>query len=138
MARKRKSTSTNQKVTGDGRLCLLITVVNRNKGEFYADLIQNYEVNMQWFALGQGTASAEILRRNGLVPTDKAVIFSVIRADKVPDVMRTLAEKFDTIKNGKGIAYTIPFSSIIGVASWGFLANNRKTVKELNNDTASV
>ena len=46
----------------------------------------------------------------------------------------TLNEKFNTIKKGKGIAFTVPFSSMIGVAAYGFLSNNLKTVKEENSN----
>ena len=35
-----------------------------------------------------------------------------------------LEEKFNTIKNGKGIAYTVPMTSTIGVAIYQFLSNN--------------
>ena len=42
-----------------------------------------------------------------------------------------LEEKFKTIKGGKGIAYTIPLSSLIGKLIFGFLSNNR-TVQEEN------
>lgn len=112
------------------RLKLLITIVDRRKGEFYADLIQSFDVNMQMMCFGQGTAKAETLRLLGLADSDKTVIFSVIREDKVESVFEELAEKFENIKNGKGIAFTVPMSSIIGVAIYGFLSNNRSTVKE--------
>ncbi len=45
-------------------------------------------------------------------------------------IFEELSEKFENIKNGKGIAFTVPVSSIIGVAIYGFLSNNRSTVKE--------
>jgi hypothetical protein len=32
-------------------------------------------------------------------------------------------EKFRTVKGGKGIAYTVPISSTIGVAIYQFLSN---------------
>ena len=34
-----------------------------------------------------------------------------------------LSRKFRTIKNGKGIAYTIPMTGTIGVAIYRFLSN---------------
>jgi hypothetical protein len=42
--------------------------------------------------------------------------------------MQTLKEKFETVRGGKGIAYTIPLSSVAGVAIYQFLSNNRRTV----------
>lgn len=121
--------SVNQKITQD-RPKLLITVVNRGKAEYYADLIQSYESNLQWTALAKGTANKELLTLMGLASTDRAVIFSVVREDKIPKLLASLEHKFKTIKNGKGIAYTVPLSSLIGVSTFAFLSNNRKLLEE--------
>ena len=107
------------------KLKLLITVVNRSKAEFYMDLLQSFEVNMQLAMAAQGTAKSEMLNMLGLVDNEKAVILSAIRADKATEALNALEEKFKTIKNGKGIAYTIPMTSTIGVAIYQFLCNNR-------------
>ncbi len=107
------------------KLKLLITVVNRSKAEFYMDLLQSFEVNMQLAMAAQGTAKTEMLNMLGLVDNEKAVILSAIRADKSTEALNALEEKFKTIKNGKGIAYTIPMTSTIGVAIYQFLCNNR-------------
>lgn len=107
------------------KLKLLITVVNRSKAEFYMDLLQSFEVNMQLAMAAQGTAKTEMLNMLGLVDNEKAVILSAIRADKATEALNALEEKFKTIKNGKGIAYTIPMTSTIGVAIYQFLCNNR-------------
>ena len=88
---------------------------------------------MQLAVPAQGTANAEIKSILGLVETDKTVIFSVIREDNATRALNAIEEKFRTIKNGKGIAYTIPLTSVIGVSIFGFLSNNRMTVKGANN-----
>lgn len=121
---------TPKKNTGVKKLKILITVVNRSKALFYMDLIEQYEVNMQMVLYGQGTANSEMLNLLGLAETDKAVIVSVIREDKTKDILETLAEKFMKVKNGKGIAYTIPMKSIIGVSVYQFLSNNTSNIKK--------
>lgn len=112
------------------RLELMITVVNRNKTEFYADLIQSFDVNMQAIALAQGTADANTLRYLGLTDSDKSVIFSVIQENKLQDAIYVLENKFKTVKGGNGIAFTLPLTSVIGTLLYGFLSNNRTVVKE--------
>ena len=109
-------------------LKLLITVVNREKVEFYTDLLQSFEVNMQFSASARGTASSEILNLMGLEESAKSVIFSIIREDKAAEALRVLEEKFVTIKRGKGIAYTVPLSGMIGVSLYQFFCNNRRAV----------
>ena len=107
------------------KLKLLITVVDRTKAEFYLDLLQGFEVNMQTVMAAQGTVSTEMQHLLGLEDTDKAVLFSVIKDSNIPAAMDTLETKFRTVKNGKGIAFTVPMSSVVGVAIYQFLSNNR-------------
>ena len=116
----------------ENKLEILITIVNRSKTEFFVDLIQSFDVNMQFNALGEGTADARMLNLLGLASSEKSVIFSVIRSDNVSKALAKIEKTFNTVKNAKGIAYTVPMSSVIGVSVFGFLSNNRMTVKEAN------
>lgn len=122
---KKKQTAAMQ---APSKLKLLITIVNREKADFYMDLIQSFDVNMQFRASARGTASSEILHMMGLAESEKAVIFSVIREDRVKHALEALAARFATIKNGKGIAYTVPMSGMIGVSLYNFFADNRRAV----------
>ena len=108
------------------KLKLLITVVPRRKTEFFMDLIQSFDVNMQFCCTANGTASSDIMALMGLEDNEKRVIFSIVREDMAPRVLLALEEKFATIKNAKGIAMTVPLSGMIGVAIYQFLTNNRK------------
>lgn len=109
------------------KLKLLVTVVNKSKALFYLHLLEEYEINMQMVIAGKGTANNEMLNLLGLAESDKAVLLSVVKEDKVKDVLETLNEKFEVVKNGKGIAYTIPMQSVIGVSIYQFLSNNKTT-----------
>ena len=108
------------------KLELLVTIVDRKKADFYVDLITGFRVNLQLTVNGKGTARSEMLNLLGLDGSDKAVIFSVIRDTQVEEALSVLEEKFKTVRNGKGIAYTIPMSSIIGVSAFRFLADRRE------------
>ena len=114
-----------QKQLAPPKLKLLFTIVNREKAELYTALLQSFEVNMQLSAAARGTASEEMLRMLGLSDKNKALIMNVIREDTEDTILKFLDEKFHTIKNGKGIAFTVSMSSIIGVAVYRFLSNNR-------------
>ena len=119
-----------QNTVTSNKLELLITIVGRSKAEYYADLIQEQDVNLQVTAFGHGTADAKMLVLLGLDNSEKAVIFSVIQENKIPDALHMLDEKFKTIKDGKGVAFTVPLTSVIGTLIFRFLSNNRKTLKE--------
>ena len=107
------------------KLKLVVTVVDRPKAEFYLDVLSQFDVNCQLVMAGKGTANTEIVDMLGL-NIQKAVIFSVVREDMVDPVMKCLEEKFTTIRKGKGIAFAIPLSSVIGVNIYQFLSNNRQ------------
>ena len=106
------------------KLKLLFTVVDRPKSEFYLDVLSQFEVNCQMVTAGKGTANSELIDMLGL-NINKAVIVSVIREDLTDSIMKCLEEKFRTIRNGKGIAFAVPLSSVIGVNLYQFLSNNR-------------
>lgn len=111
------------------KLKLLFTVVDRPKAEFYLDVLSQFEINCQMVIGGKGTAQSELVDLLGL-NINKAVLLSVIREDQVEPAMNYLEEKFHTIKNGKGIAFAVPLSSVIGVNLYQFLSNNRQGREE--------
>ena len=107
------------------KLKLVITVVDRAKAEFYLDVFSQFEVNFQMVTGGKGTAHSEIIEMLGL-NINKAVILSVVREDMVAQIMKCLEEKFETIRNGKGIAFAVPLTSVIGINMYQFLSNNKQ------------
>lgn len=118
-----KSGADKTSMVAPKKIKLLFTVVNRQKTEFFTDVLQNFEVNMQLVLSAQGTASGDIISLLGFTDSDKSVIISVIRQDRIKDALAALEEKFNTVKGGKGIAYTVPIKSAIGVAIYRFLSN---------------
>ena len=108
------------------KLKLLITVVNRKKTEFYLDYLTGFEVNFQTAVAAQGTASSDMMYLLGLAESDKSVIFSILREDRAEEAMQGLDEKFHNLRGGKGIAFTVPLTGVIGVAIYRFLSNNRR------------
>ncbi|MBQ7914621.1 MAG: hypothetical protein IJ492_01495 [Clostridia bacterium] len=118
---KRSTKKTTKRNLAPNKLVMLVTVVNRQKAEYYLDLLQDFNANLQLDISAFGTAPKLL----GLLEGDieKQVIFSVIRQDVAKKALETLEEKFKTIRNGKGIAFTVPLSSTIGVAIYQFLSN---------------
>lgn len=96
------------------KLKLLFTVVDRLKGEFYLYVLSQFEINCQMVVGGKGTAHSDLIDLLGL-NLHKAVILSVVREDMVDPVMKCLEQKFSTIKNGKGIAFSLPVSDVAGL-----------------------
>ena len=123
MATVKKNTGAKSPLAAPKKMMILVTVVGRDKAEFYADVIQHYEVNMQLLLSARGTASTSMREMLGLSDSEKTVIISIIRRDMAAEALAALEEKFRTVRGGKGIAYTVPMTSTIGVAIYQFLSN---------------
>ena len=104
-------------------LVLIVTIVNRNKADFYMDFMQSFEINMQTAGGARGTEITDAGKYSGSAYTEKAVLIGVAREDRKKDVLEALQDKFDTVRGGGGIAYSVPLTSVIGVAIYGFLSN---------------
>ena len=124
-AKTKKSATKTATENGVRKLKILITVVNRSKTEYFMDLLTDFEVNFQTTALAQGTATNETMHLLGLEDSDRSVIFSVLREDKAEEALHAIEDKFSSLRGGKGIAFTVPMSSVIGVAMYQFLSNYR-------------
>ena len=127
----RKSNVDTKKINDPGlkKIKLLVTIVNHSKELFYLDLLEQFEINMQSVIHGKGTANSEMLNYLGLAETDKSVIISFVREDHIKEVLITLEEKFEKVRDGKGIAFTIPLKSIVGISIYQFLSNNKSFKK---------
>ena len=121
--RKVKEVSNKPQLEAPKKIKILVSIVDRKKADFYVSALEGYNVNMQTIIYGRGTAPSEILSYLGLNQSDKAVILSVVQEDKIKEILTAYEDKYFKTKNGKGIAFTIPVKSIIGVAVYKFLAN---------------
>ena len=111
------------------RLMLLVTVVQKGKGTFFADYLKTFDANLQICLVGTGTAEANLVEFLGLKDNKRSVIFSVVREDRVDSIFAALQERFESVNRGTGIAFTIPLSSVIGKLSYAFLSNERRMIK---------
>lgn len=129
MSDKKKS----ENLKAPEKLKVLFTIINRKKTDYYIDLLESYEVNMQNVVFAHGTAPSDIAHILGLEDNEKSVILSVIKEGREQEIIDVLNEKFKTIKDGKGIAFTISLTSVIGVLIYKFLSNQKEATKWVMN-----
>lgn len=129
MEKEKNNSKTKKALPAPNKLKILVTVVPRSKTEFYIDVLENFEINMQTVIYGLGTAGGKY-DYLGFNDNNKGVIISVVKESKIKDILYTLNDKFERIRHGKGIAYTIPISSVIGVMVYQFLSNNTQQLNK--------
>ena len=111
------------------KLEVFMAIVHNDKAAYFTSLIQSYQANVHLTLPAQGTTHL-ILNYLGLTERPKSLILSVVRADESAKLIELLDQTFKKGKNYKGIAFTVPMTSVIGTLVYGFLSNDKRTVKE--------
>lgn len=111
------------------KLELLLAVVHNDKADYYARFIQSHRANLQLMTPAKGTTHL-ILDYLGLTERPKTLIVSAVRTDQADSLISELDSLFKKGKDYKGIALTIPMTSVIGTLTYGFLSDDKRTVKE--------
>ena len=107
-------------------LKLLVTIVEREKTSLYLDTLEGFDVNLQTVIYAHGTANLALPSNLGLGDEKKAVILSVVKEYNIKEILSVYEEKLFRTKKGKGLVFTIPLNSTIGVLVYNFLANYKE------------
>ena len=110
------------------KLEMLMAIVHNDKAAYYQSIIQSHQANLQLTVPAKGTTHL-ILDYLGLAERPKTLIVSLVRADEADDLFAVVQEQFLKGKDYKGLAFTIPLTSVIGTLVYGFLSNDKRTVK---------
>lgn len=93
---------------------LLITIVDRGKGQTATKLFDRKVPVMDYIIPGHGTAKKEILNLLGLGETHKDVVISLMPAALAETAIKRLQVVLQFDRPGSGIAFTHPIGSIGG------------------------
>lgn len=105
------------------KLLLFVTIVGKGQSKPVMKIFERGGSSAQFIQRGEGTAQKEIYNILGIEEVDKDLVFSFISEDKIPDIKNELNAFFLASKKNRGIGFSIPLSSIIGVRVYQFLAN---------------
>lgn len=118
------------KKTSLNGLFLLVVIVNRPKADFFIDFLQSNASAFQATFLAEGTGHASKTLGIDAMTKEKAAIFAVIQEDHKKELLEALEDKFASVRHCDGVAFTVPFSSVIGASVFSFLSNREKPSKE--------
>lgn len=116
-------------------LSMLVTIVDRGKGDAVAELLRHEGVLLHYIQLGNGTAHKGILSLLGLKDTDKDVVFSFVRSGVAARSMRRLSYALEIDLPGRGIAFTIPVGSVGGAQTLHYLMGEEKPMTSEEGNT---
>ena len=110
-----------KRLTSTKKMSLLFVIIKKGKVDYFLDLIEDFGVNLQISMIGNGTTKSAIFSDE---IGSKSIILSIVSEDNIKKIMAELSRKFEDIKDGKGVAWTVPLSSVMGVTFFNFLSNN--------------
>lgn len=117
------SSKRKKKAIDTKKLLLFITIVNRGQGNFVLKLFESEGANAQFVQYGEGTAQKEIRDILGIEDNSKEVIISIISEDKIESAKKELEAFFKIRKRNRGIGFSIPMTSLIGMKLYQFLVD---------------
>lgn len=118
---------------------LLVSIVDRGKGEGVVRLLERHGSLFHTILLGRGTARKAWLDYLGLGETEKDIVLSGVCHQKAPRILKYLMHAMQFDAPGRGIAFTLPVSSVSGRRALAYLAGNTKTTEQSqSNDQSEV
>lgn len=108
---------------------MMVTVTNRSRAENFLSFYREKQLAVMLVTLGIGTADNEMLDYFGLETSEKAIILSFVTEETWRQVKKGLQKQMQIDIPGRGIAFTIPFSSIGGKRELMFLTENQNYEK---------
>ncbi len=98
--------------TPSQHLTLLITIVDRGKGQHAVDLLKKDNVLLHYILLGHGTAKSEILELLGIGEPAKDIVFTLLSTSRAKHSLHRLRNTLQFDNPGHGIAFLVPIGSI--------------------------
>lgn len=108
---------------------LLISIVDRGKGEGIVRLLERQGSLFHTILLGRGTAQKAWLDYLGLGKTEKDIVLTGVGHQRAEKVLKYLMHAMQFDAPGRGIAFTLPISSVSGKRALTYLAGNPQTPK---------
>ena len=102
---------------------MVVTIVSKGKGNHFLKLYDSIGCSMQTSLFGQGTADSLMLDLFGLADIEKDVIISLLKKSNKDKVFSILDNELEM--RGKGIAFSVPLSGVVGKTLYLFLINQR-------------
>ena len=119
--KKKPETVEKPKVEVNEKLSIFITVVPKGQGHAVTKLFYLGGSNAQYIELGEGTAVKEIRDILGIEDNSKEIIFSIIPNSRIDNMKKELEAFFLASNKNKGIGFSIPMTSLIGMKVYQFL-----------------
>ena len=93
---------------------LLVTIMDRGKGERVVDFYRSHGLPYHFITLGLGTANSQILDYFGLSETEKDIVLTMVQGERSLRLLEETVNAFRMTGPGRGILFTLSLSGVSG------------------------
>lgn len=115
-------------------LKFLVSIVDMEKGEDIASLLNSHGYNIHYISIAQGTAPTVIRSYWGFADTEKSILWGIIPGDADEYILGLLAEEFNLPKANTGVAFTMPIRSFAEPALLKYILESGDMKEGTNNE----
>lgn len=126
---KKELQKTNENIPQSSELVhlsMFVTIVNRGQGNYVAKIFEAEGSNAQFVQYGEGTAQKEVRDILGIEDKTKEIVISLIDNTKIENAKKELEAFFKVNRRNRGVGFSIPMTSLIGMKVYQFLADSSR------------
>ncbi|WP_410496918.1 P-II family nitrogen regulator [Cellulosilyticum sp. ST5] len=116
----------------------VFTIVDYSRGKQIADIYINEQIPIRIVTHGHGMADSVILDYLGLGENKKSIMISLLSPERTKRIFSILEEKMYIKKPGKGIAFSVPVSSMTSFLSSIVEADSTKNTELIKEDELNM
>ena len=113
-------------------LSLIVTIINRHQDKYFIEAYADKGAAMSVTLYASSNPPQDIMNLLGFVDTKKDIILTVARSEYVSDMLKIANNRFKVSQEAKGIAFSIPVTSVAGIITYRFLADQDKEARLAN------
>ncbi|HQC54802.1 MAG TPA: P-II family nitrogen regulator [Clostridia bacterium] len=113
-------------------LKFLVSIVDMEKGEDIAALLNSHGYDIHYVSIAQGTAPTSIRTYWGFSDTEKSILWGIIPGDADEYILGLLAQELNLSKANTGVAFTMPIRSFAEPALLKYILENGDMPEGIN------
>lgn len=110
-------------------LSLIVTICNRHQDHFFLENYMAMGASLSVTLYARSDPPEDIVALLGFVDTKKDVILTIARSEDVEKMLSVAGQRFRVSQEAKGIAFSLPISSVGGISAYRFLADESRTIR---------
>lgn len=111
-------------------LVMVVTIISREQSRYYLDAYQELGASLSLVFYSYSMPPEEYRNILGSDSTKKEIILTLVRGDLLNQVMGVAKERFKISRASKGICFACPIDSVSGIATYKFLSDQNRELRE--------